>query len=103
MTRSEFLIHIRNVCSTLPAAKVEKAVDTFFEFIESNLKSGNRLEIRGFGTFTLRQYSKKILRNPRTGYIVEKPVKGHIHFKAGKSLREFLNNQDVVPSSQRKD
>lgn len=91
MTRLEFLACISSLCPTIPHESIEKAFNAFFKTIEQNLKDGHRVEIRNFGSFTLRRYVDKVLRNPRTGQVVEKPVKGRIHFKMGKQMHDCLN------------
>jgi integration host factor subunit beta len=95
MTRLEFLACVRSLCATIPPESVEKAMDTFFNTIETFLKNGHRVEIRNFGSFTVRRYVDKVLRNPRTGKVVEKAAKGHIHFKVGKQLHNHLNSCGV--------
>jgi integration host factor subunit beta len=100
MTRLEFLDSVRNLCPELPAEAVEKAVDAFFLAVENNLKNGERVEIRNFGSFTLRTYANKVLRNPRTGDVVEKAVKGHIHFKVGKQMCDHLNPRGIEKKEQ---
>ena len=70
---------------------VEAAVNCIFNRINEELGRGGRIEIRGFGTFSVRQRNAKMGRNPRTGEIVSVPRKNSIHFKPGTELRERVN------------
>ena len=70
---------------------VQRIVDTVFEQIGSALARGNRVELRGFGAFSLRTRSERVGRNPRTGDEVAVPRKAALHFKIGKELLERLN------------
>ena len=70
---------------------VELAVKKIIEYLSDALSHGQRIEIRGFGSFTLRYRPPRIGRNPRTGDPVPLPAKHVPHFKAGKDLRERVN------------
>ena len=74
----------------LKAAKV--IVESFFDGMAQSLKNGERIEIRGFGSFSVRHYTAYKGRNPKTGEIVDVPVKKLPHFKVGKELKEIVNN-----------
>ena len=74
---------------TLKAAKV--IVDSLFDGMRESLEKGERIEIRGFGSFALRQYGGYKGRNPKTGEIVDVPSKKLPHFKVGKELKEMVN------------
>jgi integration host factor subunit beta len=71
------------------AAKV--IVDTFFNGIKESLEKGEKIEIRGFGSFVMRQCGGYKGRNPKTGEIVDVPAKKLPHFKVGKELKEMVN------------
>ena len=71
---------------------VEVAVNTLFEALVDALKEGDRIEIRGFGNFTVRQYRAYTGRNPKTGQKVLVEAKQMPFFKVGKDLRERINN-----------
>ena len=75
----------------LKAAKV--IVDTLFDGIRESLERGERIEIRGFGTFVVRHYGSYKGRNPKTGEIVDVPPKKLPHFKVGKELKEIVNKR----------
>jgi integration host factor subunit beta len=72
--------------------KVAKAViESFFDSMAQSLKSGERIEIRGFGSFSVRHYGAYKGRNPKTGEIVDIPPKRLPFFKAGKEIKEIIN------------
>jgi integration host factor subunit beta len=66
-------------------------VNTFFESIKSSLKKGDRVEIRGFGSFKIKEYAGYKGRNPSTGEVVDVQPKRLPFFRVGKDLKEFLN------------
>lgn len=72
---------------------VERIVNTIFEEITDALAKGNRVELRGFGAFSVKHRPKRIGRNPRTGETVNVPEKYVPYFKTGKDLRERLNKK----------
>lgn len=75
------------------AKDAELAVKSIIEYLSDALAHGQRIEIRGFGSFTLRYRPPRIGRNPRTGEPVPLPAKHVPHFKAGKDLRERVNHE----------
>ena len=81
-----------------PGNDVEKIVETIFEEISDALASGNRVELRGFGAFSVKHRDARIGRNPRTGETVNVPAKRLPFFKTGKGLRERLNEKDTSSS-----
>lgn len=78
--------------SQLTSKDVELAVKTMIEQMSSTLASGNRIEIRGFGSFSLHYRAPRIGRNPKTGESVGLAGKYVPHFKPGKELRDRVNN-----------
>ena len=70
---------------------VEKLVDTVFDEISGALAKGDRVELRGFGAFSVKSRDARIGRNPRTGETVKVDAKRLPFFKTGKGLRERLN------------
>ncbi len=68
-------------------------VETIFDEMRESLQKGERIEIRGFGSFVLRQYGAYKGRNPKTGEIVDVPPKKLPYFKVGKELKEKVNNR----------
>lgn len=78
--------------SGLTLRKVEEIVDTVFDTMAQALKRGDRIEIRGFGSFTVKEYEGYVGRNPKTGEKIEVDAKWLPFFKVGKELREKLND-----------
>lgn len=90
MNRSE-LIDLVAKRQNLPRKQAEDAVNAIFDAIVNAMKSDERIEIRGFGSFTTRHYGAYTGRNPRTGTSVEVPSKRLPFFRVGKDLRDRLN------------
>lgn len=70
----------------------EKVVETFFSEIADTLTKGERVEIRGFGSFTVKDYKPYVGRNPKTGVQIEVPSKKLPFFKIGKELKERVDS-----------
>ncbi len=77
----------------IPLKVAKVIVDTIFDGMIQSLERGERIEIRGFGTFTLRHYGGYKGRNPKTGEIVNVPPKKLPFFKVGKELKGMVNKQ----------
>jgi integration host factor subunit beta len=77
----------------LPLRKSEEIVDAVFETMIKHLESGNRIEIRGFGSFQIKQYEGYTGRNPKTGENILIKGKKLPFFKTGKDFRENLNKE----------
>jgi integration host factor subunit beta len=90
MTKSELIEAVANKLK-LPKGKAELIVNCVFDSMEAALKSGERIEIRGFGSFEIRHYKPYEGRNPRTGAKVEVKAKRLPFFKVGKELKERVN------------
>ncbi|MEJ2516340.1 MAG: integration host factor subunit beta [Gammaproteobacteria bacterium] len=91
MTKSELIEAIARRQSHLPAKDVELAVKHLLEVMSNSLANGERIEIRGFGSFSLHYRPPRIGRNPKTGEAVALAGKHVPHFKPGKDLRERVN------------
>ncbi|MBY0501499.1 MAG: integration host factor subunit beta [Alphaproteobacteria bacterium] len=91
MTKSELIHKLSQQFPDMSLREVEKAVDIIFGEIGAALAKGNRVELRGFGAFSVRYRERRLGRNPRTGEKVEVEGKYVPFFKAGKGLRERLN------------
>ena len=76
----------------------EVIVETIFDAVIGALKSGDKIEIRGFGSFRIRQRNSRIGRNPKTGERVEVPAKKVPYFKPSKELRDLVNPQEAKAS-----
>ena len=93
MTKSELIAHLLDENPHLYQRDVERIVSTIFEEISNALINGNRVELRGFGAFSVKKREARLGRNPRTGDAVEVPSKYVPYFKTGKLLRDRLNNK----------
>jgi len=91
MTRSELIDLMAEGQSQLSAKDVELAVKLLIDHMAETLSSGQRIEIRGFGSFSLHYREPRLGRNPRTGDAVDLRGKHVPHFKPGKELRERVN------------
>ena len=91
MTKSELIELIASKQSQLSATDVELAVKTLIEQMSETLASGHRIEIRGFGSFSLHYRAPRIGRNPKTGESVGLAGKHVPHFKPGKELRDRVD------------
>jgi len=91
LTRSELIEDLAASHPHLREADVALIVATIFDEIAAALARGERVELRGFGAFTVKQRSARIGRNPRTGETVQVDEKSAPHFRAGKELRDRLN------------
>lgn len=91
MTKSELVQQLAERNPHLYLRDVEKIVDTIFEEITAALVRGDRVELRGFGAFSIKQRDGRTGRNPRTGASVKVSSKRLPFFKTGKGLRERLN------------
>ena len=76
----------------------EVVVETIFDAVIGALKSGDKIEIRGFGSFRTRQRNSRIGRNPKTGERVDVPAKKVPYFKPSKELRDLVNPQEAKAS-----
>ena len=92
MTKSELIQKITTKNSFLYQKDVYKIIDTLFNSVTKALKDGDRIELRGFGTFTTKLRDARIGRNPKTGEPVAIPQKKMPFFKMGKSMKERINS-----------
>lgn len=91
MTKSELIQILAERNPHLYMRDVEKIVDTVFDEITAALARGDRVELRGFGAFSVKEREARVGRNPRTGESVKVEAKRLPFFKTGKGLRERLN------------
>ncbi|MCL2022369.1 MAG: integration host factor subunit beta [Betaproteobacteria bacterium] len=92
MTRSKLIVRLSERFPQLGAKDAEKAVDVILDTMTNALLKGWRIEIRGFGSFSLNHRPSRMGRNPKSGEQVHVPEKWAPHFKAGKELRERVDN-----------
>ena len=93
MTKSELIQRIAEINPHLYHRDVERIVTTIFDEISEALARGERVELRGFGAFSVKRRDARIGRNPRTGEAVNVAEKHIPFFKTGKLLRERLNDE----------
>lgn len=91
MIRSDLVASVAKANSGLTLREIDRIVDLFFDSIAGQLASGGRVEIRGFGAFSVREREGRTGRNPRTGDSVSVAPKRVPYFKPGKEVRERLN------------
>ena len=94
MTKSELIEILSSRQAHLKADDVDLAVKNLLEMMSNALTEGERIEIRGFGSFSLHFRPPRLGRNPKTGDSVALPGKYVPHFKPGKELRDRVNNGD---------
>ncbi len=91
MTKSELIQRLAEANPHLYQRDVERIVTTIFDEITEALSNGDRVELRGFGAFSVKERGSRVGRNPRTGESVDVAAKYIPYFKTGKQLREKLN------------
>jgi integration host factor subunit beta len=92
MTRSELVARLSEANPHLDQRDVEAAVAAIFDEIATAMENGARVELRGFGTFSVRRRDARPARNPRSGDSVQVPEKHVPFFKAGKPIMKRLNS-----------
>ena len=91
MTKSELIQKLSDENSNMHPQDVERVVNVILEEISDALTRGDRVELRGFGAFSVRERQARMGRNPRTGEQVQVPAKRTPFFKMGRELKERLN------------
>jgi integration host factor subunit beta len=91
MTKSELIESLAEFNSNIPLRSVEDSVKEILELMADTLADSDRIEIRGFGSFSLHYRAPRIGRNPKTGDTVDLDGKYVPHFKPGKELRDRVN------------
>ncbi len=99
MTKSELIERIAARQTQLSAKDVELAIKTILEQMSQALAAGERIEIRGFGSFSLHYREPRLGRNPKTGETVQLSGKHVPHFKPGKEMRERVNESLTMGSA----
>ena len=95
MTKSELIQQLAKRYPHLYQRDIEVLVNTMFDEITNALGAGNRVELRGFGAFSVREREARAARNPKNGAMVKVGKRHAIYFRTGKELRERVLN--VVP------
>jgi integration host factor subunit beta len=96
MTKADLVEEVSKV-TELTRKDSEVIVDTLFESVIKALRTGDKLEVRGFGSFRVRQRNARVGRNPKTGEKVEVPAKRVPYFKPSKELKDLINDGTGAP------
>jgi len=91
LTKSELIENLSAKLNHLAYRDIELSVKSLLEMMSQSLSNGDRIEIRGFGSFSLHHRPARVGRNPKTGESVALPAKFVPHFKPGKELRERVD------------
>ena len=91
MNKSDLLKKISEKTDSLNEEDIEQTVNIILNLVSNALNNGDRVEIRNFGTFSIRSRDQRISRNPKTGTAVLVEAKRHPYFRASKYLKESLN------------
>ncbi len=94
MTKSDLLTKVAAIYPYISIKNVDRVVSILFNKMIDTLKQGGRIELRGFGTFSIRKREATVGRNPRTGEAVNIAEKNVPFFKPGKQLKEYVNAID---------
>ena len=97
MTKADLVEEVARI-TELTRKDSEVIVDTLFESVIKALKAGDKLEVRGFGSFRVRQRNARLGRNPKTGEKVEVPAKRVPYFKPSKELKDLINDGTTAPT-----
>jgi integration host factor subunit beta len=95
MTKSELILRLAELNPHLFQRDVERIVSTIFDEVAKALARGDRVELRGFGAFSVKRRAQRTGRNPRTGEAVDVAAKAIPYFKTGKQLRDRLNGEST--------
>ena len=90
MNKSDLLIKLKTKKDLFSEEDLESSVNLILQFISRTLEETNRVEIRNFGTFSVRKREKRLSRNPKTGTSVLVETKNHPYFRSSKNLKESL-------------
>jgi len=97
MTKAELVDHVAETVQ-LPKSKTEAVITSFLQAIMEALHKGNKVELRGFGSFGLRHRQARTGRNPRTGAMIQSPAKTVPAFTAGKAFKETVQQNGAAAS-----
>jgi len=99
MTKAELVEKVANQIN-LTKKQTEVVVNTVFSSITDSLAEGKKVELRGFGSFRIRQRNARVGRNPKSGQKVDVPSKKVPFFKAGKELRELVDEREAEAAAR---
>ena len=92
MNKSDLIDNISNKFDTFSEDDIEKSINSILKLITRSLGNKHRVEVRNFGTFSVRSRQERLSRNPKTGTSVLVEAKNHPYFRASKNLKQSLNN-----------
>ena len=92
MIKSNLVKRISEKVKSLSEPDIKEGVDLLIDFLSESLKSKNRIEVRGFGTFSIRFRKQYLARDPRNGMSIAANENHHIYFRASKILKRDLNS-----------
>ena len=95
LTKADLIEEVLNI-TELPRKESETIVETIFDSIILAIQKGEKIEIRGFGSFRTRERRGRVGRNPKTGEKVEVPAKRIPFFKPSKELKDFVNSEEAA-------
>jgi integration host factor subunit beta len=98
MTKADLVDEVTQAAE-LSRKDSETVIDIVFDSIVKSLRAGDKIEIRGFGSFRSRQRKARVGRNPKTGERVEVPPKTVPYFKPSKELKDLVNGAGTAPAS----
>src|SRR6202050_5644628 len=98
MTKAELIEEVSRVVE-MTRKDSEGIVDAIFDSVVKSLRGGDKIEIRGFGSFRTRQRQPRVGRNPKTGARVDVPAKRIPHFKPSKELKDLVNEDGRNPDA----
>ncbi len=98
LTKADLIEEVLRI-TELPRKESETIVETIFDSIIESLQKGQKIEIRGFGSFRTRERRGRVGRNPKTGAKVEVPAKKIPFFKPSKELKDFVNSAEAQASA----
>lgn len=98
LTKADLIEEVLRI-TELPRKESEAIVETIFDSIIESIQKGDKIEIRGFGSFRTRQRRGRTGRNPKTGEKVEVPPKKIPFFKPSKELKDFVNSSEAAASA----
>ena len=96
MTKGSLIEKVTEIYPYMSSENVQKVVDIIFDTITQALREGRRVELRGFGAFYLKDRKAIVARNPKTGEKVPMPARKVPFFKAGKQIKNLLNESAII-------
>ena len=93
LNKSDFITQLSEKFTSFTSSDIDFSVRKIFEYMSRALYSGERIEVRGFGTFSLHKHNSRTARNPKTGELVALQKRYTVYFKPSKELKKRVNNK----------